>query len=57
MFIAKKAESTVYVNTRPPYFEEVAGKRYPINYTSPIFPKYDRMVGNTREHIRRYVDA
>ena len=41
-------ESTVYVDTNPPY---------PINYTPFIFPKYDGITGNAREHIRRYVDA
>ena len=57
LFKAKKAESIVYIDTKPPYSEEVASKPYPTNYTPPIFPKYDGMVGNTREHIRRYVDA
>ena len=32
-------------------------KPYPANYTPPISPKYDGMVGNAREHIRRYMDA
>ena len=32
-------------------------KSYPTNYAPPIFPKYDGMIGNAREHIRRYVDA
>ena len=50
-------ESTAYVDTRPPYFEEIDGKPYPINYTPLIFPKYDGMTGNAREHIRKYVDA
>nr|POE84877.1 hypothetical protein CFP56_61282 [Quercus suber] len=42
---------------RPPYPEEMASKPYPANYTPPIFPKYDGMIGNAKEHIRRYVDA
>ena len=50
-------ESTVYVDTRPPYLEEIAGKPYPINHTHPIFSKNDGMIGNAREHIKRYVDA
>ena len=49
--------SAVYVDTRPPYPEEIVGKPYLANYTPPIFPKYDGMIGNAREHIRRYVDA
>ena len=49
-------ESAVYVGTRPPYPKEIAGKPYPANYKPPIFPKYDGITGNTREHIRRYVD-
>ena len=57
MFEAKKVESTVYVDTKPPYSEKVAGKPYPVNYTPPIFPKYDGMAGNSREHIKQYVDA
>ena len=32
-------------------------KPYPTNYTPPIFPKYDGMVRNAKEHIMRYVDA
>ena len=52
----KKAESSTYIDTRP-YPEEMFRKSYPTNYTPPIFPKYDGMVGNAREHIRRYVDA
>ncbi|KAK9986904.1 hypothetical protein SO802_031855 [Lithocarpus litseifolius] len=56
LFEAKKIDSTIYVDTRPPYPEEVAGKPYPVNYTH-IFPKYDGMPGNAREHIRQYVDA
>ena len=35
----------------------MAGRPYPVNYTPPIFPKYNGMIGNAREHIRRYVDA
>ena len=57
LFKAKKVKSIVYINTRPPYPEEVAGRLYPVNCTPPIFPKYNGMVGNTREHIRKYVDA
>ena len=57
LFEAKKIESTVYVDTRPPYSEKIAGKPYPINYTPPIFPKYDDITGNAREHIKWYVDA
>ena len=57
MFEAKKAESTVYVDTKPPYSEEVAGKPYPVNYTPSIFPKYDGIAGNPREHIKQYIDA
>ena len=50
-------ESVVYVDTRPPYLEEIARKPYPTNYTPPIFPKYDGITGNTREHIKQYVDV
>ena len=50
-------ESAVYVDTRPPYPKEIAGKSYPANYTHLIFPKYDGITGNTREHIRRYANA
>lgn len=57
LFEAKKAESTVYIDTRPPYSKEVAGKSYPANDTPLIFPKYDGIAGNTREHIKKYVDA
>ena len=57
LFKAKKIESTVYVDTRPPYSEEAFGKPYPINYTPLIFPKYDGITGNAREHIRWYVNA
>ena len=57
LFEAKKMGSAVYVDTRPPYPEEIVGKPYLVNYTPPIFPKYDGMIGNAREHIRRYVDA
>lgn len=35
----------------------MARKPYLANYTPPIFPKYDDMIGNAKEHIRRYVDA
>ena len=54
---ARKAESSTYIDTRPPYPEEMARKPYPANYTHPIFPKYNGMIRNAREHIRRYVDA
>nr|POF06649.1 hypothetical protein CFP56_29239 [Quercus suber] len=57
LFETKKAESTVYSDTRPFYSKEVAGKPYPATYTPPIFPKYDDMVGNAKEYIKRYVDA
>ena len=57
LFEAKKMESVVYVDTKPPYPEEIAGKPYPANYTPPIFPKYDGIIGNARELIRRYVDV
>nr|POF27167.1 hypothetical protein CFP56_08538 [Quercus suber] len=46
-------ESSIYPNTRPPYLEEIAGKPYYANYTSPILPKYDGITGNAREHIKR----
>nr|POF08006.1 hypothetical protein CFP56_55320 [Quercus suber] len=36
---AKKLENAVYVDTRPPYPEEIAGKPYPVGYTPLIFPK------------------
>ena len=54
---AKKAKSFAYIDTRPPYPKEMARKPYPTNYTPPIFPKYDGMVGNAREHIKRYIYA
>nr|POE65400.1 hypothetical protein CFP56_55263 [Quercus suber] len=41
----------------PPYPEEIVGKPYPANYIPSIFPKYDGITGNAREHIRRYVNA
>ena len=50
-------DSTIYVDTRPSYPKEVVGKPYPVNYTPPIFPKYDGMTGNATEHIRWYVYA
>ena len=50
-------EITVYVDTKPPYPEEIAGKPYPANYTPPIISKYDGITGNAREHIKQYVDA
>nr|POE54710.1 hypothetical protein CFP56_27787 [Quercus suber]POF20750.1 hypothetical protein CFP56_65278 [Quercus suber] len=54
---ARKLKSSTYIDTWPHYPEEVTRKPYPTNYTSLIFPKYDGMIGNAREHIRRYVDA
>ena len=57
LFEAKKMESAVYVDTRSPYPKEIARKPYPTNYTPPIFPKYDGITENAREHIRQYVDA
>ena len=50
-------EGVVYVDTKPPYLEEIARKPYPTNYTPPIFPKYNGIIGNARKHIRRYIDA
>ena len=47
LFEAKKAESTIYIDTRPFYSEEVVSKPYPANYTPSIFPKCDGMAGNT----------
>ena len=49
-------ESVVYVDTKPSYPEEIAGKPYPANYTPPIFRKYDGIIGNAKEFIRQYVD-
>lgn len=43
--------------TRPPFLEEMARKPYLANYTPFIFPKYDGMIGNAKEHTKRYVDA
>nr|POE90929.1 hypothetical protein CFP56_05301 [Quercus suber] len=57
LFKSKKMESAIYVDTRPSYPEEIAGKPYPANYTPPIFPKYDGMTRNAKDHIRQYVDA
>ena len=57
LFEAKKLESDVYVDSRPPYPKEIAERPCLANYTPPIFPKYDSMTGNAREHIRRYVNA
>ena len=54
---ARKVESSTYIDMRSPYLEEMARKPYPTNYTPFIFPKYDDMIGNAKEHIRRYVDA
>lgn len=42
---------------RPLYLEEMAKKPYLANYNPHIFLKYDSMIRNAREHIRRYVDA
>ena len=50
-------ENAVYVDTRPSYPEEIAGKPYLANYTLPIFLKYDGTTKNAKDHIRRYVDA
>ena len=50
-------ESAIYVDTRPPYPEEIARKPYPTNNKPPIFLKYDSITRNAREHIRRYVDV
>jgi len=50
-------DSTVYVDIRAPYLEEVAGKPYLINYTPLIFSKYDGMTGNAKEHISWSVDT
>ena len=50
-------ESSTYIDIRPPYLEEMARKPYPANYTPPIFPKYNGMIGNARKHIKRYVYA
>ena len=49
-------ESVVYVDTKPPYPKEIAGKPYPANYT-PIFAKYDGIIRNAREFIKWYVDV
>ena len=57
LFKTKKVKSIVYINTKPPYPEEVVGRLYLVNYTPSIFPKYAGMAGNAKEHIRRYVDA
>lgn len=54
---ARKVESFVYIDTRPPYPKEMAIKPYPTNYTPSIFPKYDGIARNAKEHIRRYVDS
>lgn len=35
----------------------MARKPYHASYTPPIFLKYNDMIGNAREHIKRYVDA
>ena len=57
LFEVKKAESTFYIDTRPSYPEEMASRPYLVNYTPPIFPKYDGMIRNAKEHIKQYVDA
>ena len=54
---ARKAKSPAYIDTRPPYPKKIARKSYPTNYTTPIFPKYDGMAGNAKQHIIRYVDV
>ena len=50
-------ENAVYIDTRPPYPEEIARKPYPANYMPSIFPWYDGITRNAREHIRWYVDV
>ena len=50
-------ESTAYVDTKPSYPKEIVGKPCLVNYTPPIFPRYDGMTGNAREHIERYINA
>ena len=35
----------------------MAQKPYSANYTSPMFPKYDRRTGNAKEHMRCFVDV
>lgn len=50
-------ESSAYIDTRPSYPKEMARRSYLVNYTPPIFPKYDGLARNAREHIRRYVDT
>nr|POF19376.1 hypothetical protein CFP56_57180 [Quercus suber] len=54
---ARKVKSLAYIDTRPPNPEEMAGRPYPVNYTPSIFPKYDGLAGNAKEHIKRYVDG
>ncbi|KAK9997858.1 hypothetical protein SO802_017461 [Lithocarpus litseifolius] len=54
---ARKGENSIYIDTRPPYPEEMARKPYLANYTSFILPKYEGIIRNAREHIRTYVDA
>ena len=51
------SRSSAYIGTRPPYPEDMARKTYPANHTPPISSKYDGVVGNAKEHIRRYLDA
>nr|POE50900.1 hypothetical protein CFP56_31905 [Quercus suber] len=57
LFEARKAESSAYIDRRPHYPKEMARKPCATNYTPLIFPKYDGMIRNAREHIRRYIDA
>ena len=52
-----KLESAVFVDTKSFYPEEITRRPYPAKYTPPIFPKYDGMIGNAREHIKKYVDV
>nr|POF20749.1 hypothetical protein CFP56_65277 [Quercus suber] len=54
---ARKPKSSAYIDTWPYYPEEMTRKPYPTNYTPPIFPKYNGMIRNAKEHIRRYVDT
>ena len=57
LFEAKRMECAVYVDTIPLYPEKIVRKPYPANYTPHVFPKYDGIIRNAREHIRLYVDA
>ena len=47
---ARKAKSSAYIDTRPPYAEEMARKPYHANYTPLIFPKYDGMCRHSILH-------